>query len=360
MIDLEKWDVYVNDRYLSEYVTPADFVPQTETLFQIEENRRVATAKRKYAFGYTLLEKQRDAIIAYSVEQSIKQDDPLYWIYAEQSLDAFYNMFTYSLAARIVGIQPIAIPKNLMYKIVLVESGFPLDGCHKTMSLALSDQLPEEMYGSFNAAYRTRPASLMSTAIQSSPGYLTKKFTNMINGHVVKDLIRLANNNPVEEVEVDLSADSNIPLLCRINANCSDIARMTRRGAGNFIVVNRSFLHYFDKDAHVKKFMPLSDDEIGDQDEPIGTFNAIDIYINNNIPDNTILAGYKGQHSEYDTGYILNPIKIDLYTMHGNNSDWQLGIFSLDCKNVIITPTEDEFNKASDYYRVIKVIPKNG
>ena len=358
MIDLENWDEYVNDRYLSEYLTPDDYEMRTETLAQIEENHRVATARRQYKSDYALLAKQRDAALEYAAEHSIANDDMIYWSFAESSLDAFYKIFTRSLASHIVGIQPVSVLKNLMYKETLVE-GLEFANGRKTLSLVLSDQTPETMYWEIQSAYSSTLLTLsIAEAMQTRTDHLTTKFTGNLNEYVIKDLIRLAFKNDVEEVEANPEDPSQIKLICRINANCSDIARMTRRGVGNFIIVNKSMLPYFDKDPTIVSIRWDTEDF----EDPIASWHggAIDLFMNNYVPEDMILVGYKGQNNECDTGYILKPNKINLSTNSGNNGDWRLGVFSLDCEKAIVTPAEDEFNKASDYYRVIKVIPTNG
>jgi len=131
-----------------------------------------------------------------------------------------------------------------------------------------------------------------------------------ITYEVLNDLKRLGGEPEVVKFEGASESDrknSLLALVCRIRANCSGIARTTRRGHGNWIVVSKAMARALAKDKTTEIY--LKDDYKSRNSEMlnVGTINhGIDVFVAN-VPDDEILIGYKGKNGEADSGYFYCP-----------------------------------------------------
>ena len=126
---------------------------------------------------------------------------------------------------------------------------------------------------------------------------------------VLQDLKQLAGNPEVVKLENESAAsrsDDILKLACRVRANCSKIAQMTRRGAGNWIVVSPAMARILSEEQTAK--IEIKDDYEAALSEllEVGTLSdTIRVFVTD-VPDDEIIIGYKGV-SDTDTGYIYSP-----------------------------------------------------
>mgnify|MGYP001043158264 FL=1 len=117
--------------------------------------------------------------------------------------------------------------------------------------------------------------------------------------------------------DVFASAEKITSVILHINMAANEIARATRRGAGNFAVIDPSMLAYLQ--AHNSKVsnhvLFLFDDiKLGDGLVHVGYVGGtIKLYATSGFTvesqpnNNVVLVGYKGAAGETDTGYIYSP-----------------------------------------------------
>jgi len=227
----------------------------------------------------------------------------------------------------LVGIQPMNGPVGLVYylqykiedkpdetdKKALPEKGFPnLEGtAGRRMTLEVVKGTVEAGSRKLKAGWTLEAAQdlnsmngldIESEMTQALASEVSSEFTN----EVINDLKKLGGEPEVVKLE-GLEADQLLLLECRIRSNCSDIARTTRRGAGNFIVVSLAMATTLSEDKNLQfkhkedgKFKMSEMLEIGTMDSTIRVFAA-------DVPTDEILVGYKGGNGEVDTGYIHCP-----------------------------------------------------
>ncbi len=137
---------------------------------------------------------------------------------------------------------------------------------------------------------------------------LSREISQEINAEIIENLKILGGDADVIKLE-GTEETKEMLLSIGINRHCNEIARKTRRGAGNFIVVSsatatlisESKKMNFEADtSHPSGYM--SDLMLtGKINGGIRVFSAL------NFPDDEILVGYKGGNGEVDAGYIYCP-----------------------------------------------------
>lgn len=183
---------------------------------------------------------------------------------------------------------------------------------------------------------------------------LSQEIRAEITDEVLQDLKKIAGEPEVVKLDPknlgSKGEGSILALACRIRANCSSIARTTRRGHGNWIVVSKAMAITLSEEA-------TTEVEIADDYEPtkselleVGAMNeTVRIFVTD-VPDDEILVGYKGGNGETDSGYFYTPhtpLMTGGYVLHPETFEPFLSFFTRYGKFV----TE----KAPDYYRNIKV-----
>jgi len=121
--------------------------------------------------------------------------------------------------------------------------------------------------------------------------------------HLMWDITCLARKNPQfdETIFITKGYDPNW-LICEINRRASDIARVTRRGYGNFVIVGQKVLDVLKQsDSFKSAGEDLSDALI----QYVGEANGIKAYLYKNAGD-TILNGYCGANN-IDAGMCYSP-----------------------------------------------------
>lgn len=101
-------------------------------------------------------------------------------------------------------------------------------------------------------------------------------------------------------------------LSLHINRTANEIARRTRRGAGNFVIVDPLTLSLLQA---YGQFSPTSKDEQRGSLTYAGILNrTMKVYSSLCISENTILVGYKGGAGEIDAGIIWAPYILTMMT----------------------------------------------
>lgn len=144
--------------------------------------------------------------------------------------------------------------------------------------------------------------------------------------HFDKDLVREIYKALVDEIVLDLTADhlnmidklatKNVIKTYNINDNidslaitlfdqCNQIAKDTRRGSGNWIVIpeNKILLQYFFPNQSVLPSNGYTSMHF------VGVWKDIDVYVGTPLvlDQESILVGYKGKTTEIDGGVIYSP-----------------------------------------------------
>jgi hypothetical protein len=104
----------------------------------------------------------------------------------------------------------------------------------------------------------------------------------------------------------DIDQNMLTMIACKINRCANEIARNTRRGAGNFIITSETVAEIL---KHSSNFVTTSEtDKDYGYVKYLGTLNGtIKVYSDESIEYNKAVIGYKGGNSEIDTGYIYAP-----------------------------------------------------
>ncbi len=121
--------------------------------------------------------------------------------------------------------------------------------------------------------------------------------------HLMWDITLLAMQNPQFDETIVITKDYDPDwLVCEINRRASDIARVTRRGYGNFVITGQKVLDVLEQASGYKSLgEELSDALI----QPVGEINGIKAYLYKNAND-MILNGYCGKNNT-DAGMCYSP-----------------------------------------------------
>lgn len=249
------------------------------------------------------------------------------------NIKALLNL--YDDAGAIVGIQPISAPCSNVFIMEYIsdkgkpkEEDFQFEFCPFPSQTPLADILKTSSEEVEKVAEPTLKISLevVKHSVEASAsdgitaGYsvelvqdlkavhdfdVSAEIENMlameISSAVSKELVQ----NLLDKAE---DSQSDLPFPFSIHAAANDIARTTRRGAGNFIVMHRDNLELFLNLKH-GVFVPITrtSDQLGKALEHVGYLNGmLKVYsMGSVIPKDTILVGYKG--SDLDAGLIYAP-----------------------------------------------------
>jgi hypothetical protein len=188
-------------------------------------------------------------------------------------------------------------------------------------------------------------------------GALAEEIRSEFSYEVINDLKHIAGE--VETVKLKGTLTEQAQNLCvHINRQANEIARKTRRGAGNFMIVSplmSTMFKTFAKKAKIE-YVPTPESEEGSFREmrQVGTLNGfLRVYESLSMDTDEILVGYKGGSGETDTGYIhcpYVPLMSSGVVLNPNTYEPVVSLMTRYGK----TTTKN----ASDYYRNIKVKSK--
>jgi hypothetical protein len=199
---------------------------------------------------------------------------------------------------------------------------------------------------------------------------LSHEFAVEFDGEILHDLRKLGDmGDGVSSIDIeqeDLEPGNyqklRIKLGCGITRACSLIARQTRRGAGNWIVVSPVVLTLLQMTKDFVMTKTTSPRMAGRMQVGI-LQSSIIVYVDSYAPDNNILVGYKGGNGETDAGYVWAPYVL---LMSGgvvvNAKTFQLQSRFMTRYGKYIIARDDEFTLGSgeSYYQTVEVnLPKN-
>ena len=198
---------------------------------------------------------------------------------------------------------------------------------------------------------------------------LSAEIAHEVTTEILNDLRALATKTEVEKV-----IDDNFLVLININAEANEIARKTRRGPGNFIVVSPLMFtrvkEVADRNSSSKDMFVESEDERSSSGLIFAGVlnNTIKVYVDIHADDDKVLVGYKGGSGEIDTGYVYCPYImllssglivhettfqpiVTLMTRHAKKAI--LSSFEKDASSQIEKNEDVDLNGTSDYYTEI-------
>ncbi len=212
-------------------------------------------------------------------------------------------------------------------------------------------------------SYNCVPNKDKAIGLYPTIGFL---FGEQIAKTILQNVLNLAKQSKITEVELTPIDDNSISffvervkaLTIHINVLANDIARTTRRGAGNIVITNQTggsllqmlpnFVAPFTNtpsicNGHIKLIGNLS--------------GLINVYVTHFDFDTTkipFLVGYKGRSNQIDTGFVYSPNTLcqisewphtENESFHLSSSEYQYSF-----------EATDEFpNNSTDYYRLLLV-----
>ena len=209
----------------------------------------------------------------------------------------------------LVGIQPMQAPVGLSYLMTYKDAPVTVDGIPQ-ISLEIQSQAVEAVTRKLQSTWPIEAAQdLMSmhrldvaSEIASIVGI---SIAEEIVEEILVDLFKLAGTPTT--VEDTVSDEKYKNLFISINKAAIEIARLTRRGMGNYIICTPYTLELLKK-IYPEVLIPnpaVSTDSVLINYGMIGSIRVI--VTNSSKLDNKILIGYKGRIGETDAGFSYNP-----------------------------------------------------
>lgn len=133
---------------------------------------------------------------------------------------------------------------------------------------------------------------------------------DMVSDEIANEYLREAMNAIIEQCEsyeVPGEDSKGLPFGVTINMAANEIARQTRRGAGNHVHVSPKVLEILVNSAK-SVFAPAAGRKGTNSCYLAGTLNGtIRVYCNHLLEEKTVLLGYKGSNGQVDAGLIVAP-----------------------------------------------------
>ena len=246
----------------------------------------------------------------------------------------------------LVGFQPMEGPVGLVYKL-------------RTKTIDDQRLSLEIMKDTIEAGSRKLAAGLCMEPSQSrtlpdvedellwcTGGSIANEYINEILGDI--DALAKKHSDDTTAPYEDYQFENANMLVCRINQAASRIAAITRRGAGNFVVISHDIYEVLKDSSAFESKLIRSDSLMRLQ--PAGEVTHIKVYVDTHDEENRVLVGYKGS-SDVDCGLILCPFVPIMSTgivMDPLTFEPHMSFMTRYCK------FHDEMTK--DYYRGFKVI----
>lgn len=218
--------------------------------------------------------------------------DPANPLFTDELSQVFYNHF--KPMYNIIGIQPLPAPIGLMYYMACKKNG-------NKMTLQIMSKPIEASCIRYNDLPYNDDNDL-STHIR------TMAFET--SGYIIDNLYSVAKNFNIKMDQPTLLKDlPSMTLHTIINQSRNEIARDTRRGVGNVVVMTKDIWDsYKEFDGITIHNSELYDDSI------MLAGNYKDLYTimvdNRSTSSNTVLTAYKGNFSEMDGGAFYCPYKL--------------------------------------------------
>lgn len=275
----------------------------------------------------------------------------------------------------LVGVQPMSGPVGLVFSLSCREIQSP----HSSISDPDEYSLPD----SLKSAPKPKHISLevVSNAVEAGTRKLQARFTleaaQDLNWHgvdieqeIVIVLAQEIANEFIEETYHDIESMSDVykipettklmDIPTHIKVVCNDIARCTRRGAGNVLIAPPAMITLFQSNPFGTFKAPTDDEK-----QQYGRFTrlsfagtligGIKVFCDPHMLDNKMYVAYKGDGSETDAGMFKCPYHMVMTT--GAVVDpitHQLVMpFKTRYGKFVVTPNGDRVTDGKQYYRVI-------
>lgn len=221
------------------------------------------------------------------------------------------NMLDNLTARHFVGCQPMTGPVGLVYLLRYVAGEENEDGTKK-MTLNVESRAVEARSREFNTKWTITAAqdlkAMHDTDLQKEMEYVTGlEMATETNEAIIDHLHEISHKEDVAKMKDD------VELIIHINRACNEIGRRTRRGAGNFIIVDAPTLTRIENVANRNSsprdmFVPAQEEQgrVGSVLFAGTLNNTIKVYVSL-FHEDKILVGYKGGHGETDAGVYFAP-----------------------------------------------------
>lgn len=283
----------------------------------------------------------------------------------------------------IVGVQPLTGPVGLVYSLRFSEKSDINDRPEQQLTLEVFSQTVEAGTRQLQACWNVEACQdlKMMHNINFEDELVdiigTEIGTEIVN-EIVYDLVNLASKHETRKVPLyetssqpSFISDKIATLLVNINIQANDIARTTRRGAGNFIVTSPTGLSLLQSLNTGLQFVPTKQGfkfldplaHVGyltsNKDDPTKAMYKVFCTLANPLTDNSnivkFLVGFKGGRSEVDTGYIYSPyIPVIPRGPIIDEKTYQPKI-TISTRYGKATRYSQVFGDSPDYYRLVEV-----
>jgi len=199
---------------------------------------------------------------------------------------------------------------------------------------------------------------------------MSHEFAIEFDGEILNDLRKLGDmGDSVPSIDIeqkDLEPGNYTQLLgklgCGIRRACSLIAKQTRRGAGNWIVVSPVVLTLLQMTKDFVMTKTTSPRMAGRMQVGI-LQSSIIVHVDSYAPDNNILVGYKGGNGETDAGYVWAPYVLLMsggVTVNPETFGLQTSFMTRYGKYIIDRDDEFTLGSGESYYQTVEVnLPKS-
>ena len=291
-----------------------------ETLFILlegvsKEERRILEPVLKNQYGYYLTTVQNAGYATYDITSFYKMLIPI--------VRRIFGDFT---ARHLVAVQPLDGPVgkvfSLEYKQLDEETGKYVDiepaslsddiGTERKLTLEVVSNVVEAGSRKLQAGWCIEAMAdlnayhgldIESEMIQA----LSAEITQEINNEIIADLKAIAGESAIATLTGD-EDNQLMQLSVKINQLANDIARETRRGAGNYIVVSLELATAFSESKKIPFAKAHHESGYMADIMQVGTLNGcIKVYTSFAMKADEVLIGYKGGNGETDAGYIYCP-----------------------------------------------------
>ena len=220
---------------------------------------------------------------------------------AVKTLDGFQPLH------EMIGVQPMSGPVGMVYTLRTVKH----DG---KMTLEMVGQTIEA--GSKKLSARVGIEPFQDNALSKSNDIIQKlgqEIADEYSAEVVSILTRYAKSHDGNELPESYrwrtvkytSISKPADFHCTINVYANRIADRTRRGAGNFIIINQKIL---DTIKDTKQYVPFSGEVPEGYLKQVGWLNdRYKVFLDKYDTENNVIVGYKGASGETDAGLFFAP-----------------------------------------------------
>lgn len=276
---------------------------------------------------------------------------------------AIKSIGAYTVLSNIVGVQPLKGPVDNIYLLQYADNGEGISLCFNTVpSNAETTKFRASMR--MEAIYDKSVTHGLDIKRELSNA-LGSEFGSEIVSNTLRYLVSIAKETVVSYVPSD---DADIAKLAFIEFNkaAADIAHKTRRGAGNFLVMNPG------------SFIDFSMDSIGwepaTSETTLDTYNLVyagklgdkySVYLTASIPVGKVLVGYAGatrsnqfSATSVDVGVTVTPYIPVISTGVMVNPDTYEPIVTFLNRSGLVPndlSSEQFEQKAENYYRIVDI-----